>query len=149
MGGLNEAHRTKAAGTAAALFFRAPLFDRRAPGRRPRSGSARPGPRRSAFRSGGCGSRSSSRSWWQCRSPSSARSASPAWPDAHRPLLPGEDQRFHLPGSTLTRALVLTTTSPLVNLVLPGAVLPIGVAAALVGVLFFVALVLGRRERAW
>jgi iron complex transport system permease protein len=64
-------------------------------------------------------------------------------------LLPGEDQRFHLPGSTLTRALVLTTTSPLVNLVLPGAVLPIGVAAALVGVLFFVALVLGRRERAW
>ncbi len=64
-------------------------------------------------------------------------------------MLPGEDQRFHLPGSTLTPALVLTTTSPLVNLVLPGAVLPIGVAAALVGVLFFVALVLGRRERAW
>lgn len=64
-------------------------------------------------------------------------------------MLPGEDQRFDLPGSTLTPALVLTTTSPLVNLVLPGAVLPIGVAAALVGVLFFVALVLGRRERAW
>lgn len=64
-------------------------------------------------------------------------------------LLLGEGQRFFLPGSMLTGALVLSATSVLAKLVLPGAVLPIGVVTVLVGVPFFVALVLGRRGRAW
>ena len=62
-------------------------------------------------------------------------------------LLLGEDQRFFLPGALLSGALILSATSVLSKTLLPGAVLPIGIITALVGVPFFAVLIFtgGRR----
>ncbi|MGY9047315.1 iron-siderophore ABC transporter permease [Puniceibacterium antarcticum] len=64
-------------------------------------------------------------------------------------LLLGEDQRFFLPGSILAGALILSATSVLSKVLLPGAVLPIGVITALVGVPFFAALIFTNGRRKW
>lgn len=64
-------------------------------------------------------------------------------------LLLGEDQRFFLPGSMLAGALILSATSVLSKALLPGAVLPIGIITALVGVPFFMALILTKGRKAW
>ena len=63
-------------------------------------------------------------------------------------LLIGEDQRFLLPASALAGALLLSLGSLLGKLVVPGAIVPIGVVTSLIGLPFFVWLVL-RRNRAW
>ena len=62
-------------------------------------------------------------------------------------LLLGEDQRFFLPGSILSGALILSATSVLSKALLPGAVLPIGIITALVGVPFFATLILTRGRK--
>ena len=64
-------------------------------------------------------------------------------------MLVGEDQRFFLPASVLCGALLLSVTSVVSKTLLPGAILPIGVITALVGVPFFFALIFGSRRRAW
>ncbi|TRW98674.1 iron ABC transporter permease [Paracoccus sp. M683] len=64
-------------------------------------------------------------------------------------LLLGEDQRFFLPGSILAGALILSATSVLSKVLLPGAVMPIGVITALVGVPFFAALIFTHGRRQW
>ena len=64
-------------------------------------------------------------------------------------LLLGEDQRFFLPGSILSGALILSATSVLSKAILPGAVLPIGIITALVGVPFFATLILTHGRRSW
>lgn len=64
-------------------------------------------------------------------------------------LLLGEDQRFFLPGSILAGALILSATSVLSKALLPGAVLPIGIITALVGVPFFATLIFTHGRRAW
>ncbi|WIV49771.1 iron ABC transporter permease [Marivivens sp. LCG002] len=64
-------------------------------------------------------------------------------------LLLGEDQRFFLPGSILSGALILSATSVLSKAILPGAVLPIGIITALVGVPFFATLILTQGRRSW
>ena len=64
-------------------------------------------------------------------------------------MLVGEDQRFFLPGSVICGALLLSATSVISKILIPGAVLPIGVITALVGVPFFFALIFGNRRRAW
>lgn len=64
-------------------------------------------------------------------------------------LLLGEDQRFFLPGSILSGALILSATSVLSKLLLPGAVLPIGIITALVGVPFFAVLIFTHGRRSW
>lgn len=64
-------------------------------------------------------------------------------------LLLGEDQRFFLPGSILAGALILSATSVLSKVLLPGAVLPIGVITALVGVPFFAMLIFTNGRRKW
>lgn len=64
-------------------------------------------------------------------------------------LLLGEDQRFFLPGSILSGALILSATSVLSKSILPGAVLPIGIITALVGVPFFATLILIHGRRSW
>lgn len=64
-------------------------------------------------------------------------------------LLLGEDQRFFLPGAILAGALILSATSVLSKALLPGAVLPIGIITALVGVPFFAALILTKGRKAW
>jgi iron complex transport system permease protein len=63
-------------------------------------------------------------------------------------LLIGEDQRFLLPASALAGALLLSLGSLIGKLVVPGAIVPIGVVTSLIGLPFFVWLVL-RRNRAW
>lgn len=52
-------------------------------------------------------------------------------------MVVGEDQRFFLPGSVICGALLLSATSVISKILIPGAILPIGVITALVGVPFF------------
>lgn len=62
-------------------------------------------------------------------------------------LLVGEDHRFFLPASILTGALVMSLSSVLAKVIVPGAVMPVGIVTALIGVPFFVALIFVRPER--
>lgn len=62
-------------------------------------------------------------------------------------LLLGEDHRFFLPGSMLIGALVLSLSSVASKVLVPGAVMPVGIVTSLIGVPFFVALIFLRRER--
>ncbi|OBZ94826.1 iron-siderophore ABC transporter permease [Pararhizobium polonicum] len=64
-------------------------------------------------------------------------------------MLVGEDQRFFLPASVLCGALLLSVTSVVSKTLIPGAILPIGVITALVGVPFFFVLIFTNRRRAW
>lgn len=58
--------------------------------------------------------------------------------------LVGEDQRFVLPASAMVGALVLSLAAVLAKGLVPGAVVPVGIVTALVGVPFFMAIVLRR-----
>jgi iron complex transport system permease protein len=60
-------------------------------------------------------------------------------------MLIGEDHRFFLPASAITGALLLSLASIASKLIVPGVLLPIGLVTALIGVPFFVSLILGRR----
>ncbi len=62
-------------------------------------------------------------------------------------LLVGEDHRFFLPASLLTGALVVSLASVASKLIVPGVLLPVGIVTSLIGVPFFLALILSRRER--
>nr|WP_325099769.1 iron ABC transporter permease [Aquamicrobium zhengzhouense] len=62
-------------------------------------------------------------------------------------LLVGEDHRFFLPTSMLSGALVMSLSSVVAKSIVPGAILPVGIVTALIGVPFFVALIFFRRER--
>ena len=64
-------------------------------------------------------------------------------------MVVGEDQRFFLPGSVSCGALLLSVTSVVSKVLIPGAILPIGVITALVGVPFFFVLIFSNRRRAW
>lgn len=64
-------------------------------------------------------------------------------------MLVGEDQRFFLPASVLCGALLLSATSVVSKVLIPGAILPIGVITALVGVPFFFVLIFTNRRRSW
>lgn len=64
-------------------------------------------------------------------------------------LLLGEDQRFLLPASALTGALLLSLGSVASKTLVSGAVVPIGVVTSLIGLPFFIWLVLRRGGRAW
>ncbi len=59
-------------------------------------------------------------------------------------MLVGEDQRHMLPSSALFGALLLSLASVASKLIMPGTVFPIGIVTALIGVPFFVWLVLSR-----
>ena len=61
----------------------------------------------------------------------------------------GEDQRYLLAGSALTGALTLSLASVASKTVLPGAIIPIGVVTALIGVPFFLWLILNARRSFW
>lgn len=64
-------------------------------------------------------------------------------------MLIGEDQRFFLPASLLTGALVLSLSSVVSKTLMPGAIFPIGVVTSLIGVPFFISLILGSKRNAW
>ena len=62
-------------------------------------------------------------------------------------LLVGEDHRFHLPASALTGAGLMSLASVASKLIVPGTLLPVGIVTSLIGIPFFMALILSRRER--
>ncbi|NVJ56730.1 MAG: iron ABC transporter permease [Vibrionaceae bacterium] len=60
-------------------------------------------------------------------------------------ILVGEDQRFFLPLSFLIGAFLLSTASVLSKVIVPGALFPIGIVTAIIGVPFFFWLIIARR----
>ncbi|MHA6127317.1 FecCD family ABC transporter permease [Pseudomonas fluorescens group sp. PF-1] len=64
-------------------------------------------------------------------------------------MLIGEDQRFFLPASLLTGSLILSASSVVSKTLIPGAIFPIGVVTSLIGVPFFISLILGGKKNAW
>lgn len=64
-------------------------------------------------------------------------------------MLLGEDQRFLLPGAALSGALILSIGSILSKSIIPGTVIPIGIVTAIVGIPFFLYLILNRRAQTW
>ena len=64
-------------------------------------------------------------------------------------MMLGEDQRFLLPGAALSGALLLSVGSVLSKMVIPGTIIPIGIVTAIVGIPFFLYLILSRRGSAW
>jgi len=59
-------------------------------------------------------------------------------------LLVGEDHRFFLPASMLSGALIMSLSSCASKIVVPGIIMPIGLVTSLIGVPFFLILVLSR-----
>ncbi|MBA83694.1 MAG: iron-siderophore ABC transporter permease [Rhodobacteraceae bacterium] len=64
-------------------------------------------------------------------------------------MIVGEDQRGFLPLSALCGALILSGTSIASKAITPGLVYPIGMITSLIGIPFFVILILGQRKRHW
>ncbi|WP_339775144.1 iron ABC transporter permease [uncultured Thalassospira sp.] len=64
-------------------------------------------------------------------------------------LMIGEDQRFFLPASALSGALLLSVSSVASKMVIPGAILPIGIVTSLVGIPFFISLILSNSKKSW
>lgn len=64
-------------------------------------------------------------------------------------LLVGEDQRYFLPVSAAAGAIILSAASTLSKSITPGVIYPIGIITALVGVPFFLSLVLSIRRETW
>lgn len=57
----------------------------------------------------------------------------------------GEDHRFYLPASALTGALVLSLASVASKNLIPGAIVPVGIVTSLIGVPFFLSIILRHR----
>ena len=64
-------------------------------------------------------------------------------------LTVGEDQRYFLPFSALAGALILSLTSILSKAINPGVIYPIGMITSLIGIPFFISLILTVRRRSW
>jgi iron complex transport system permease protein len=64
-------------------------------------------------------------------------------------MLVGEDHRYFLPASALAGALLLSATSIASKTLVPGVLLPIGIITSLVGIPFFLSLILTRRRQLW
>ncbi len=64
-------------------------------------------------------------------------------------MLVGEDQRFFLPMSAITGAILLSAASIVSKMITPGAIFPIGIITSLVGVPFFLSLILAKRRQLW
>ncbi|HHQ4049550.1 TPA: FecCD family ABC transporter permease [Citrobacter freundii] len=60
-------------------------------------------------------------------------------------MLFGEDHRFYLPGSVLTGGLVLSLASIASKNIIPGIIIPVGIVTSLVGVPFFLSIILRHR----
>ncbi len=64
-------------------------------------------------------------------------------------LLVGEDQRYFLPMAMLSGGLMMSLTSLISKSVTPGVIYPVGIVTALIGVPFFISLILSVRRRNW
>lgn len=62
-------------------------------------------------------------------------------------MLIGEDQRFLIPLSALCGAAMLSISSVISKSIIPGALFPIGIVTAIIGVPFFIWLILGRGRK--
>ena len=62
-------------------------------------------------------------------------------------MLIGEDQRFLIPLSALCGAAMLSVSSVISKSIVPGALFPIGIVTAIIGVPFFIWLILGRGRK--
>lgn len=62
-------------------------------------------------------------------------------------LLVGEDHRFFLPASALCGALILSLASIASKMIIPGLIVPVGIVTALVGIPFFLWIILRRGQR--
>ncbi|MFC0407861.1 FecCD family ABC transporter permease [Roseomonas elaeocarpi] len=63
-------------------------------------------------------------------------------------LLVGEDHRYFLPAAALCGAVLLSVSSVMAKMIVPGLLVPIGIVTALIGVPVFVALIFGRARQA-
>ena len=64
-------------------------------------------------------------------------------------MLVGEDQRVLLPMSAVTGAFVMAGASVISKLISPGAIVPIGIVTAVIGVPFLFLLIIRGRRRFW
>jgi len=64
-------------------------------------------------------------------------------------MLIGEDQRFFLPASALSGALILSASSIVSKSLIPGTIIPIGIVTSLVGIPFFISLILRNQRQSW
>ncbi|MGX9964152.1 FecCD family ABC transporter permease [Roseomonas sp. F4] len=64
-------------------------------------------------------------------------------------MLLGEDQRVLLPGAALAGAVLLSAASVASKIVSPGALFPVGIVTALIGVPFFAWLIVAARRSHW
>jgi iron complex transport system permease protein len=64
-------------------------------------------------------------------------------------MLVGEDQRYFLPASAICGAIMMSATSIISKELIPGVIFPIGIITALIGVPFFLSLVLAQRRPSW
>jgi len=64
-------------------------------------------------------------------------------------MLAGEDQRFLMPLSATTGALLLAAASLASKSIVPGSIVPIGIVTSAIGVPFFAVIVLGKRRISW
>lgn len=62
-------------------------------------------------------------------------------------MILGEDHRLLVPGSALCGALILSLASFLSKSLIPGAIIPVGILTAVIGVPVFLALIAGQRNR--
>lgn len=64
-------------------------------------------------------------------------------------ILVGEEQRTFLPASAIFGALLLSLASVASKTIIPGAIFPIGIVTALIGVPFFIWLIMAKRRSFW
>ena len=64
-------------------------------------------------------------------------------------MIVGEDQRYFLPLSAMASALIMSLTSILSKAITPGVIYPIGIITSLIGIPFFISLILTVRRRSW
>ena len=64
-------------------------------------------------------------------------------------LFIGEDQRYFLPATALSGALILSVSSIVAKTLIPGAIIPIGIVTSLVGIPLFFVLILRSNKQIW
>ncbi len=64
-------------------------------------------------------------------------------------IVVGEDQRGFLPFSALAGALIMSGTSIVSKAITPGVIYPIGMITSLIGIPFFISLIVSQRQRHW
>lgn len=64
-------------------------------------------------------------------------------------LAVGEDQRYLLPFSAIAGAFIMSATSILSKAINPGVVYPIGIITSLIGIPFFISLILAVHRKSW